>query len=404
MPRHETMMAQKFDRSEGSRMGVAKLGRKVIPASLKPKIGKFYHATRLGLRAGWLRAQKELTERVMLSNPLGKRLHYRLTGAFAREHAAVATGRMRYRADLQQARSASYLLRRNTHRIEKGLIMPSRRAVFALEFIGETVAEFEAVVKGFRAGAPDAALSSEVQWAADVLGQYFDVTDPDHPKLAALKPRFNAAVALLEGAARAVPRVAADTAFAPFARDMDADIVPIDALKALAIHRRSVRNYRADPVPRDVIDAAIEVAAQSPSACNRQAFSFYIFDDPVMARKVAGVPAGTRSFVKGIPHVAVLVGHLRAYPRERDRHAIYVDASLATMGFIYGLESQGVASCAINWADEEPAESRIAKMLSLDADDRVIVMVSFGWPAEGALVPYSAKRDLDEIRRYNPAS
>ena len=383
-------------------MGVANLGRKVIPASLKPTLGRLYHGTRWRLYGGWLRLQKELSERLMLSHGLGRFLHYRLTGAFSREHAAVAAGRMRYRADLREARDASYLLRRNTHRIEKGLIMPNRRAVFALDFIEETVAEFEAVVEGFRAANPDAALSRELHWARDVLTRYFEVTDPDQPKLAALRPRFAAAAALLEGRAGAAPRGGEDS-FAPFVQRLDAP-VSIEALRALAVQRRSVRNYRADPVPRAVIDAAIEVAAQSPSACNRQAFSFYVFDDPDMARKVAGVPAGTRSFVKGIPHVAVLVGHLRAYPRERDRHAIYVDASLATMGFIYGLETQGVASCAINWADEEPAESRIKKLLDLEKDDRVIVMVSFGWPAEGAMVPYSAKRDLGDIRRYNPGT
>lgn len=382
-------------------MGVAQLGRKIVPASLRPTLGRAYHATRWRIHAARLRVQKELTENLMLSNPVGRRLHYRLTGAFSREHAAVAAGRMRYRGDLQKARSASYLLRRNTHRIEKGLIMPNRRAVFALDFIAETVAEFEAVVDGFLAGAPNAPLSGEVQWALDVLGQYFEVTDQNQPKISALRPRFKAIAARLIDSTRAAPR-RDEAAFAPFARDLSVNPVSIDALQLLATRRRSVRSYSTDPVPRAVIDAAIEVANQSPSACNRQAFSFYVFDDPEMARKVAGVPAGTRSFVKGIPNVAVLVGHLRAYPRERDRHAIYVDASLATMGFIYGLESQGVASCAINWADEEPAESQITKLLSLDADDRVIVMVSFGWPTDGALVPYSAKRDLDDIRRYNP--
>lgn len=383
-------------------MGVASLGRKIVPASLQPKVGKLYHGLRWGTVGAWLAFKKELAERVMLSNPVGRRLHYRLTsGAFSREHLAVASGRMQYRQGLQKDRVSSYLLRRNTHRIEKGLIMPNRRAVFALDFIGETLAEFEAVVAGYRKSAPDPALSGELQWAHDVLAQYFEVTPPDHPKLAPLRPRFVAAAAALKSFERAQPRCAEDTAFAPFQRDLSVNPVSIEALQDLSIRRRSVRSYRPDPVPREVIDTAIAVAAQSPSACNRQAFSFRIYDDPEMARKVAGVPAGTRSFVAGIPNVAVLVGHLRAYPRERDRHAIYVDASLAAMGFIYGLEAQGVASCAINWADEEPAESRITKMLSLAPDDRVIVMVSFGWPSEDALVPYSAKRDLDDIRYYN---
>ena len=235
----------------------------------------------------------------------------------------------------------------------------------------------------------------------DVLQQYFDVTDQSHPKLAALRPRFAAAAQVLATYSRPTARRTEDASFTPFATELTSRPVTLDALSDLAVQRRSVRNYLQDPVPRHMIDAAIAVAAQSPSACNRQAFSFRIFDDPEMARKVAGVPAGTRSFVKGIPHVAVLVGHLRAYPRERDRHAIYVDASLAAMGFIYGLQAQGIGSCAINWADEEPAESQMTKLLSLEDDDRVIVLISFGWPAKGALVPYSAKRDLEDIRSYN---
>lgn len=267
-------------------MSLARLGRKIVPASLRPKVGKAYHTIRLGVRAAWMGLQKETAERVMLSNPVGRKLHYRLTGAFSREHAAVAAGRMRYRTDLQQARSASYLLRRNTHRIEKGLIMPNRRAVFALDFIEETVAEFEAVVKGFCRQPSDTVLSSELQWASDVIGQYFEVTDPDHPKLSVLKPRFAAVAALLDGRVRAAPRIPGERGFIPFARDLRADTASFEALKSLAMQRRSVRNYRSDPVARNVIDAAVEIAAQSPSACNRQAFSFYIFDDRILREKL----------------------------------------------------------------------------------------------------------------------
>lgn len=355
----------------------------------------------------WLRARlgplrQDRAERFVLPHGFGRWLYYRaMSKAFDSEHQAVAAGRMAYRDALRRTRSSSYLLRRNVHRIEKGLIMPNRRDIFALEFIAETVAEFEAVVAA-RHSLPDMALTSELQWALDVLTRYFEVTSPDHPVLAPLRPRFAAAAALLDGQGRAEPRMPQDAAFTPFLRDLGKTPVEIGALQSLALRRRSVRSYRPDPVPRTMIDAALAVARQSPSACNRQAFSVLIFDDAEMARKVAAVPAGTKSFAAGVGHVAVLVGHLRAYPRERDRHAIYVDASLAAMGFIYGLEAQGLGSCAINWADEEPAESTITRMLSLAPDDRVIVMISFGWPQPDAPVPYSAKRDLDDFRQYNP--
>ncbi len=385
-------------------MSLTSVGRKIIPASYHQVVGKAYHGMRVGLRAWRLELQKEAAERLILSHRVGRWLHYRLTsGAFVREHAAVAAGRMRYRKDLQTPRDASYLLRRNVHRIEKGLIMPNRRSVFALDFIGETIKEFAAVAEGFATLSPGAPLSSELKWAHDVLQKYFAVTDPQEPKLARLRPIFATAAQKLTAAAAAegpAPRSAEDTAFTPFEWDATAPAFAIDDLQALAHKRRSVRSYKQEPVSREVIDRALRVAAESPSACNRQAFSFHIFDDPDQAQKVAGLPMGTKSFVHNIPAVAVLVGHLRAYPRERDRHAIYVDASLAAMSFIYGLEVQGVGSCAINWADEQPAEGRANKMLSLNSDDRVVLMISFGWPADGALVPYSAKRGLDDFRMY----
>lgn len=363
-----------------------------IPSSIRPALLKKYHGTRLAIRKVVLDFQKEAVERAILSNRVGRGLYYRtISGAFSREQAAVAAGRITYRRALERDRASSFLLRRNVHRLEKGLIMPHRRKLFALDFIAETMDEFRAVAK-MQAGQD---MTPELRWARDVLAAYFDAVDTTHPKLAPLNAQFRQLKDDLTGPPAAHPS-------APFVRDLTVQPVAVDALYQLSRRRRSVRSYRPDPVPRDIVDHAVAIGAQSPSACNRQAFHFLVFDDPDTAKKVAAVPAGTRSFVHNIPAVVVMVGHLSAYPRERDRHAIYVDASLAAMGFIYALEAQGVASCAINWADEEPAESTITRMLDLAPEDRVIMMISYGWPVDEAHVPYSAKRAVNEIRLYNP--
>lgn len=357
--------------------------KRAVPAPLRP-------AAR-----GWLRGARaflaETEERLAAASRAGAGLYYgALSSAFSREHRAVAAGRLAYRKGLTAQRRSSFLLRRNVHRLEKGLIATERRRVFALDFIGETVTEFEAVAAAF---AGEAALSAELRWAHDVLTRYFGAVDLGQPEIRRQYARFSAAAATLR---RGDPGAES----APFRRDLTVNPVDIDDLGRLAVRRRSVRHFIAEPVSRDVVDRAVAVAAQSPSACNRQAFRFLLFDDPAEARAVAAVPAGTKTFVAGLPSVAVVVGRLRAYPRERDRHAIYVDGSLASMAFIFALEAQGVASCAINWADEEPAESRIARLLSLAPDERVIMMIAYGWPDPEAEVPYSAKRELDELREY----
>jgi nitroreductase len=366
-------------------MQAARLGKRMIPAALRPAIGRVWRRLQS--------ASATAAERFAASSGFGAGLYYgMMSDAFLREHRAVAAGRSAYRSAQRSAGRSSFLLRRNIHRLEKALIITNRRPVFALDFIGETVREFEAVAGAHGRGE---APGPEMVWARDVLGTYFAATPADHPQLAPLRPRFEAAALRLDF-------TPADRPSVPFRRDLSVQPVAIEALDLLARRRRSVRHYLDRPVPRDLVDRAIAIAAQSPSACNRQPFAFLIFDDPATARRVAAVPAGTRTFMHGIQSIVVLVGRLRAYPRERDRHAIYVDASLAAMAFILGLESQGVASCAINWADEEPAESRIAAMLGLDPDERVILMISYGWPDPDALVPYSAKRPHDEFRIYNP--
>ena len=66
-------------------------------------------------------------------------VHYALfSSAFAREHQGVVDGRWKYLKDKEQARSSQFLLRRNVHRLEKGLLMRPRKPVFALDFIEET--------------------------------------------------------------------------------------------------------------------------------------------------------------------------------------------------------------------------------------------------------------------------
>ena len=82
---------------------------------------------------------------------------------FGREHKAVLSGRNRYYASLRDPADTSFLLRRNTHRLEKGLIMRPRRDVFALDYIEETVNQY-AVCKEL-----SAVTETELQWVHDVL-------------------------------------------------------------------------------------------------------------------------------------------------------------------------------------------------------------------------------------------
>ena len=314
---------------------------------------------------------------------------YLCSGGFRREHKAVLNGRLLHKVSFKAKNScgALYTLRRNTHRLEKGLIMKPRRSVFAIAFITETVAMYESLVSDNATTENQKTLN----WSHDVLENYFDCVDLSNSTIAAAKVKFDACN---------VPATE-KTKLKPYVRALDSKpAISIDDLHKLAIHRRSCRWFKPDRVPRNLIDRAIEVGTLAPSACNRQPFEFRIFDDPELAQKVGAIPGGTSGFFHNFPCVAVLIGDLSAFPAERDRHLPYIDGSLAAMGFQFGLEVQGLSSCCINWPDLESRERAIEKLLGLNIYQRVIMLIALGYPDDQAMVPYSQKKAMDEIRSY----
>ena len=199
----------------------------------------------------------------------------------------------------------------------------------------------------------------------------------------------------------AVARAGAGT-LVPRAKDSGAPPVAYEDLLALARRRRSVRRFDGTGVARHVLDRAVDVAAQSPSACNRQAFEFRIFDDPAWVSELVSIAPGYEPGDAPPPCMVVLVGKYRAYYRERDQHVIYIDASLAAMAFLLALESQGLASCCINWPSIRALDLRMSELLGLDPDEEVIMLMAVGHPAQDAVSPYSQKAPRDELRSYNP--
>jgi len=304
---------------------------------------------------------------------------------FRREHRAVLAGRLAYYRGLDAPRSSSPLLRRNVHRLEKGLVMQPREPVFAEDYIEETVRELA------RLRSQGGLETAEDAWAGDVLAEYFAAVQ-DTPAIARARAAFAAIPAGGSCGAEpaSVPRARSAWAPAPVTYEQFLD---------LCRRRRSVRWFESRPVPRELVVRAIDAAAQAPSACNRQPFLFRYLGDAPNAQRIAALAMGTSGYVQSIPALAVLVADLSCYPEERDRHVAYIDASLAAMQFMLALETLGLASCPINWPDIEVRERRMAQELGLPWHLRPVMLLAVGYADPQGGVPYSAKKPAASLLR-----
>jgi len=163
-------------------------------------------------------------------------------------------------------------------------------------------------------------------------------------------------------------------------------------LVSLFTRRRSVRWYLPKPVPAALIEQAVAAASLAPSACNRQPYQFIVLNDANKASAAAKCAMGTVGFAENIPCLLVVTGDLAAYPAERDRHVIYIDASLASMQLMLALETLGLSSCPINWPDIEAREQQLNALLNLPYQQRVIMLLAVGYADPAGGIAYSQKK------------
>lgn len=341
----------------------------------------------------WIRRTYEVVNRIFLETFGSSRIltHLFFTIGFLtfnREQAAVLRGRRNYYRNKGTARTTHVELRRNIHRLEKGIIMRPRRDVFARDYITETV-EFYAAAVAQYTSEQNGMETAEMEWAHDVLAEYFRVSTGSHPIVDAARARFEA-----------MPAPTAPTGKVPYVKKQLSSVT-YDELHELAMQRRSVRWFEQRPVERELIDQALLVARQAPTACNRLPYEFRVYDEPSAVATVVGLPFGAAGYAHNVPAVIVVVGKLESYFSPRDRHAIYVDSSLAAMSFMFALETLGLSSSVINWPDFEPLEAKMQKTLGLDVSDRVVMLIAVGYAHPEGMVPYSQKKELDTFRSYN---
>lgn len=158
------------------------------------------------------------------------------------------------------------------------------------------------------------------------------------------------------------------------------------SLLDVIFNRASVRRYKNEPVPREVLLNILEAGRRAPSAMNAQPWHFIVVTDPkikhaLSQRRWAG-------FVKDAAFIIVGCG-------EKRRRWSTVDVAIALQNMVLAAEAQGLGSCWIGDFDEK----ELGELLGIPEDLKVVALVSFGYPAEKP--GPRTKKPLEEIVHYN---
>ena len=199
-----------------------------------------------------------------------------------------------------------------------------------------------------------------------------------------------------------------------------------ESFRQLVSTRRSVRDFSAEPVPRDVIERCLLSAGSAPSGANRQPWHFCVVSDPAIKTQIregaeaeerdfyqhraprdwleALAPLGTdahKPFLQSAPYLIVVFAEKYGVDAAGQRVKNYYvpeSVGIATGILITALHQAGLATLT-----HTPSPMKfLNEILDRPVREKPVMILVVGHPAEGARVPDISRKTLDEIASFLP--
>ncbi len=170
--------------------------------------------------------------------------------------------------------------------------------------------------------------------------------------------------------------------------------------------RQSVREYRQQPVARELLDNLIEAVRLAPSASNAQPWTLIVVDEPELRARVAQATfsktVAFNRFALEAPVIAVFVLESPGFITQvgallKKRPFSLIDIGIAAAHFCLQAAELGLGTCILGWFDEK----KIKRLLRIPAGRRIGLLVTLGYAAEGYPLREKSRKGPDLMSRFN---
>jgi nitroreductase len=173
-----------------------------------------------------------------------------------------------------------------------------------------------------------------------------------------------------------------------------AERISHESLLSLFRDRRSIRRYRPDPVPDEIVQELLEAGRWAPSANNLQPWRFIVIRDRLMREQIAMYAdyAGDHpAHVGEAPLLIVLCGVIE----DRLYHEfLNGDVGMAGLQMMLQAKAMGLGTCWLGGLERRA----IAGLLRIPDYLEIVSLLTVGFPAEDP--EPTPRKSLDEIVHY----
>jgi nitroreductase len=160
--------------------------------------------------------------------------------------------------------------------------------------------------------------------------------------------------------------------------------------------RRSVRKYKPDPIPDQILEKILEAGRIAPSAKNYQPWRFIVVKDPDLKKQLIKASRDQHfvgeggAVVVGCALVDTAWGRMGGYMSSWS-----VDLSIALDHIILAAVNEGLGTCWIGAFDEK----EVKRILHIPENVRVLALTPLGYPNEDP--KDRGRKSLREIMSYD---
>lgn len=174
----------------------------------------------------------------------------------------------------------------------------------------------------------------------------------------------------------------------------------IEAIKS----RRSIRKFKEDKIPREIVEKVIHVATHAPSWKNTQITRYIAVESNEIKREIAlnYVPDFNKAIILNAPMLLALSVVKKRSGYERDGSFStpkgngweMFDCGIASQTVCLAAHEFGLGTVVLGLFDNK----KISSILNVPSEQDLVVMIAIGYPDEVPVMP--KRKELQDVLRY----
>jgi len=160
----------------------------------------------------------------------------------------------------------------------------------------------------------------------------------------------------------------------------------MDMMEAIKL-RRSIREYKNKPIPKEILEKIVDAARHAPTAKNIQPWEFIVITQPETLKKIGELAQNGRFLAQAKACIAVYCSDTKYYLE---------DGCAATENILLAATALGIGSCWIA-GDKKPYCTQISSLLNVPPTYKLVSLISLGYPESEDAFNVAEKKSLDSL-------